>query len=228
MTVYHVFQALYSAQTVFPVPEVQQTPIGIDLLPADPRLSGVAAEKLPTSNNIRANNQLLFRHLGIMREVLKPHIENYDYILIDTHPETSELMRTVIYASDYAISPVKLDEQSSVGVPSAIEAVNAVNEDVAALGGSLNVPNDYSPTQYAGAIGMMAREWGVRLKRTERSQYRRLGATGGIFEAYVTEGDGIRKAAEQRCPVYDIGGANAKKQTAQFRDVVTEFLDKCV
>jgi chromosome partitioning protein len=170
---------------------------------------------------------MLFKHLSAIRSVLEEHLDNFDYILIDTHPETSDLLRSVIYASDYAVSPVKLDELSSVGVPSAIEAVNGVNDDVNSLQPSLAAARRYSPTEYAGAIGMMAREYSGALKRTERSQYRRLDTAGGVFDSYVTEGDGIRKAAERRVPVYDLPTANAKKQTEQFRSLVAEFLNRC-
>lgn len=226
-TLYHTFQALYSAQAILPQPDVISTGVQLPLVPSDPRLTGVTTEKLPTTNNIRANNTSLYRHLSLVREVLAPHLPNYDYVLIDTHPETSELLRSVIFASDFALSPVKLDEQSSVGVPSAIEAINNVNSDVRSLNTSVGLGGTYAPTKYVGALGMMAREWGNTLKRTERSQFRRLKTAGSIFDSYVTEGDGIRKAAEQRVPVFDVTGANASKQTKQFREVVDEFMVKC-
>ncbi|WP_332834381.1 hypothetical protein [Escherichia coli] len=37
--------------------------------------------------------------------------------MIDSHPEVSDVMRSIIYASDYCVSPVKLDRQSSIGWP---------------------------------------------------------------------------------------------------------------
>lgn len=226
-TLFHAFQTLYSGQTTLPKPDIHETQQRIDLMPSDPRLTGVAVEKLPSSNNIRANNKLLLRHLGVIDEAIKPHSDSYDYILIDTHPETSELLRSAIFASDFAVSPVKLDELSSVGVPSAIEAINGVNSDVESLQSSLKLADSYSPTKYVGAIGMMAREYDGALKRTERSQYRRLNSAGGMFDTYITEGDGIRRAAEQRVPVYDVSIANAKKQTVQFETLVEEFLQRC-
>lgn len=226
-TLFHVFQTLYSGREELPRPDVHDTAQKVPLIPSDPNLTSVAVEKLPSSNNIRENNRMLFRHLSAVGLVLEDHLEDFDYVLIDTHPETSDLLRSVIYASDYAVSPVKLDELSSVGVPSAIEAVNGVNEDVKSLQPSLVLGGHYSPTEYVGAIGMMAREYSGALKRTERSQYRRLNSSGGVFDSYVTEGDGIRKAAERRVPVYDLPNANAKKQTEQFRSLVAEFLDRC-
>ena len=74
---------------------------------------------------------------------------------------------------------------------------------------------------------MMAREWGESLKQSEQAEYNRLGRTGAIFRAYITEGDGLRQAAAQRVPVFDIALANANKQTEQFRNLTVEFLQVC-
>ena len=159
--------------------------------------------------------------------VLAPHQDAFDYILIDSHPDINDLLRTIIYASDYVCSPVKLDLQSTVGVASAIEAIHNVNSDVQMVEGSLGEDLGFTPTQYAGAIGTQAREWGGMLKWTERTEYRRVAATGPIFDTYITEGDGIRQAARDRCPVFDVTGANAEKQSEQLRNLATEFLSQC-
>ena len=50
---------------------------------------------------------------------------------------------------------------------------------------------------------------------------------GGIFDNWVTEGDGLRQAAAARCSVYDITGANADRQSLQFQSITAEFLQKC-
>ena len=57
---------------------------------------------------------------------------------------------------------------------------------------------EYQPTDFAGAIGMMAREWGGMLKSSERVEFRRLRRTCGVFDTYITEGDGLRQAARNR------------------------------
>ncbi len=170
---------------------------------------------------------MLWRHLSLLRTVLEPHLGDYDYVLIDSHPEISEILRSVIYASDYCVSPVKLDLQSAIGVPSAIEAMNEVNADVEMIQRALGDLPTHAPTRFAGAIGMMAREWGGILKATERREYRRLERTGGIFEFYVTEGDGLRQAAANRNPVYRVSGANAERQAQQFRQLTEEFMRRC-
>ena len=86
---------------------------------------------------------------------------------------------------------------------------------------------DYSPTRYAGAIATQAREWGGILKWTEQAEHRRISHTGPIFDTYVTEGDGLRQAARDRCPVFDISGQNAKKQSQQLRELTQEFIQRC-
>jgi chromosome partitioning protein len=147
--------------------------------------------------------------------------------LIDSHPEVSDVLRSIIYASDYCVSPVKLDRQSSIGVATVIAEIEGVNRDIAMIRAALEVEDDYTDTIFAGAIGMMAREYAQTLKQTEQSEYNRLRRAGRIFESYVTEGDGLRQAAAARVPVFEISGANATKQSGQFRDMTIEFAKEC-
>jgi len=187
----------------------------------------VTVEKMPASNNIRENNRRLWQHLAVLNTVLEPLDDKYDYILIDSHPELSDLLRTVVYGCDHCVSPVKLDLQSTIGVPSAIQAINEVNSDMEMIATATGDDHGYSETNFAGAIAVMAREWGQMLIGTQRTEYRRLEQSCGIFHAYVTDGDGLRQAARDRCSVYDVDGANAKKQSEQYRTVTKEFLAKC-
>jgi chromosome partitioning protein len=122
---------------------------------------------------------------------------------------------------------VKLDRQSSIGVATIIGEINNVNSDVEMISNNLtNVA--YDDTEFVGSMGMMCREWGGGLKQTEQNEYNRLRRTGGVFDNYVTEGDGLRLAAASRVPVYDVSGANADKQSDQFHALTDEFLRRCV
>lgn len=228
VTLWNKYQQLYSDQPITTDVDILETAEGPKLMPADPRLSQVSADKMPTTNNIRQNNYSLWRHLSLIRTMLEPHLDDYDYVLIDSHPEISEVLRSVIYASDYCVSPVKLDLQSTIGVASAIEAMNDVNDDVEMMRRALENPPVHPPTRFAGAMGMMAREWGKILKQTERTEYLRLQRAGiTVFDSYITEGDGLRQAAANRNAVYNITGNNAERQAAQFREMTTEFITKC-
>lgn len=226
-TLFNKFQQLYSATTQTPEVDIFQYRPNLDLLAADPRLAAVSTDKLPNTSNIRENNLALLAHMKTISLVLDPLHDRYDYILIDSHPEVSDVMRAIIYASDYCVSPVKLDRQSSIGVATVIGEINNVNTDISMIRGALRVEDDYANTIFAGAIGMMAREYADDLKRSEHLEYRRLRESGNIFENYVTEGDGLRQAAANRVPVYEIQGANATKQSNQFRALTVEFMRVC-
>lgn len=227
ITLFDKFQQLYSGQPTTPDLDIRNTEEGPDLIAADPRIAQVTVEKMPASNNIRENNRRLWLHLTLLNDLLRPHDEQFDYVLIDSHPEISDLLRCVVYACDYCVSPVKLDLQSTIGVPTAVEAIREVNEDVEMIHRAIPDLAQRSPAQFVGAMGMMAREWGGSLKKSEWAEFRRLQRAGGIFENYVTEGDGLRQAARDRVPVFKIDGANAEKQSSQFRALTTEFITRC-
>jgi len=222
-TIYTVFRTLYADSDENPELDiVNSSHYDISLIPSDPRLTEVTIDKLPGSMSIKDSNMKLLNHLSAIKNAIERYKTDFDYILIDTHPEVSDLLRSVIYACDYCVSPVKLDLQSSVGVPTAIEAIKQVNEDGAMLTKALNT-EEHTPAKFAGAIGMMAREYSEELIFTMKKQYVRLKKTGGIFNNYVTEGDGIRVAAENYISVYDVGG----KQAEQFIAVTKEFIERC-
>lgn len=224
-TLYHKYQQLYSASPITTDIDTRTWQDTLDVIVADPRLSSVTADKLPASNNIRENNRLLLQHLQVIDHVLEPLKANYDFILMDSHPEVSDVLRSVIFAARYCVSPVKLDRQSSIGVATVIGEINNVNADVDMIDSSLQLDMDREETEYIGAMGMMCREWGGDLKRSEQWEVNRLRRTGGVFDAYVTEGDGLRLAAARRVPVYNVDGANAERQSHQFRMLTKEFVE---
>lgn len=167
---------------------------------------------------------MLLRHLMLVSEALSPLAHSYDYVLIDSHPDLHDLERAVIAASDYLLSPVKLDNQSSVGVASTIEAMNGVNEDISAAITIIDGGSEYNQTCFAGAVGMMCREYGASLKYSEQLIFNRLSRTAKMFNSYVTEGDGLRQATQNSCPVFDLNFPNAMKQSAQFSALTQELV----
>ena len=226
-TLFHVYQAFYSGNQQLPALTVLTTDDDIDLVPADPRLNSVSVDKMPPTNSLRANNDMLVRHLGLIQESLRsvddPE-DPYDFVLIDSHPDLDDLEKAVIFASDKCISPVKLDNQSSTGVPSTVEAIRNVNEDMRAVATMVNVERNYADTEFMGAAGMMCREYGGGLKYSEQIIFNRLRRTTGVLDTYVTEGDGIRQAAENGTTVYDTDGPNARKQAEQYKRLIDEIM----
>ena len=227
VTMFHKFQELYSAGPRTTDVDIRRWEGDVDVMVADHRLATVTDDKLPSTQNIMENNKSLLAHLQVIDYVIEGVKENYDYVLIDSHPDVSAVLRSVIYASDYCVSPVKLDRQSSIGVATVMGEINNVNADVSLVARSIEGGVDYSDTVFAGSIGMMAREWGGRLKYTELIEYSRLSRSGGVFENYVTEGDGLRKALLEHRPVYDVYGGTAEKQSDQFQRLTEEYVRKC-
>lgn len=227
VTMFHKFQELYSAGPRAPNVDVRRWEDDIDVMVADHRLATVTVDKLPSTQNIMENNKSLLAHLQVVDYAIGAVKENYDYILIDSHPEVSAVLRSVIYAADYCVSPVKLDRQSSIGVATMMGEISNVNADVSQVAPYIEGGVDYLDTVFAGSMGMMAREYGQDLKYTEETEYNRLSRMGGIFKNYVTEGDGLRRAVVERRPVYNVSGSNARKQCRQFRKLTREFLKKC-
>lgn len=225
-TLYSVFRTLYADSDDFPRLDIVQGRYNLSLVPSDPRLTEVTVDKLPGRGDIISRNKKLYEHLSLILQSLQPFIDDYDFILIDTHPEISDLLRSVVFACDYCVSPVKLDLQSSIGVPTALEAIKQVNRDSIMLTNALDL-GEYIETKFAGAIGMMAREYGEDLIYTMKKQYIRLKKTDNIFSTYVTEGDGIRIAAERSVAVYDVEGGIAHKQSQQFMAIIKDFLQRC-
>ncbi|MFY9261715.1 MAG: ParA family protein [Gallionella sp.] len=226
-TLFTKFLQLYSANQQTSDVDIFAYRTGLDLIAADKRLATVSTNKLPSTNNIKENNESLLAHLRTIHFVLEPLRSLYDYILIDSHPEVSDVLKAIICASDYCVSPVKLDRQSSIGVATVIGEILNVNADIKMVTQTLRISGNYSDTIFAGSIGMMTREYAEDLKQSEQLEYDRLKQTGHIFVNHVTEGDGLRVAAAQRQPVYDVTIPNAFKQAEQFRALTKEFMKVC-
>ena len=226
-TIFHKFQELYSAGARSPTVDTRRWNDCIDVIVSDHRLSTVTEDKLPSTHNIRENNRMLLKHLQVIDYILSAIKDNYDYVLIDSHPEISGVLRSVIYSCDYCVSPVKFDRQSSIGVATIVGEINNVNADVELIKKSLDGDLEYADTIFSGSMGMMTGEWGGDLKQTEYLERNRLRRAGSIFETYITEGDGLRRALLERRPVYDVSGSNANKQADQFCKLTREFLEKC-
>ncbi|MCY4212807.1 MAG: ParA family protein [Gammaproteobacteria bacterium] len=225
-TLYAVYRSLYTDTEPLPTLCVLETSVNIDLVPADPRLNDISTDKMPAPRNLRDGNRRLLRHLLLIREAIEPLAGDYDYVLIDSHPDLHDLEKAVIAASDYLVSPVKLDQQSSVAVASTSQSVNDVNADIDSAATLVGIELEYSPTIFLGAIGMMCREYGQSLKYSEQLIYNRLTRSSDIFQRYVTEGDGLRQAAQTSASVYDLKFPNAVRQAEQFRGVTEELLER--
>lgn len=138
----------------------------------------------------------------------------------------------VAYRSLYAESetPQLTVRNTSIGLDlipaSTLQAMKDVNADIQTALTYATAGRLYTPTCFLGAVGMMCREYGGALKYSEQVIYNRLSRTTGIFDSYVTEGDGIRQAAQRSCAVFEIHGPNAYRQSKQFRALTKELKNR--
>lgn len=178
--IYHKFQSLYADSENSVNLQIQEGKFSIDIIPSDPKLNRVSVDKLPADRDMTKLSLNRYKHLSVIKNAIDEYRQQYDYILIDTHPEISDLLDCVIYACDYCVSPVKLDRQSSVGVASAVEAVNNVNKNIEQLAKVLSI-KEVKKVRFLGAIAMMAREYSEDLIYTMQQEHSKLNNLYGVF-----------------------------------------------
>jgi len=128
---------------------IVSTPAGLDLLPSNPRLS--AAELVLAG--------AIGREL-ILREILAPTLNHYDYVLIDCLPSLGLLAINALAASDAILVPVQADFLALQGVAQMLETVSAVraklNPDLHVLGALLTMMD--VRTAHARSVATLLRE----------------------------------------------------------------------
>jgi chromosome partitioning protein len=85
----------------------------IDLLPSSPDLAKSKKNlyKAGKTSEYDSVSRLTFMEWGL-RDIL----QEYDFVLIDTHPDTDDMLFAALYISDYYLMPVIPDAISSYGI----------------------------------------------------------------------------------------------------------------
>lgn len=106
---------------------VLHSPMGIDLIPANRRLSDAAARlqvmRLSQYNTIGKASQECETMLA---SLLNPLSERYDYIIIDCGLKHELLTVNALVTSDYCIIPVQSHFLASEGIPEVLELIRSV------------------------------------------------------------------------------------------------------
>jgi chromosome partitioning protein len=95
------------------------TQYGVDLIPADISLSNAEI----TLANVMSRETILNR-------IIKPYVENYDYIIIDCPPSLGLLSINALVASDYLIIPVSPAYFSIKGIKHLLSTVSLVRDNL--------------------------------------------------------------------------------------------------
>jgi chromosome partitioning protein len=105
---YHVFLKQTPASVVR-----KHTPFGFDILPASSLMAAI-------EESLEAGDEIL------LREILKPLHDEYDYILVDTPPGKAGLAFNGIVAADMLIVPASAERMAIDGVSDLINHVQAI------------------------------------------------------------------------------------------------------
>lgn len=92
----------------------------IDLIPSSPDLGKAKKNlyKAGRTSEYGSVNKLTFMEWGL-RDILP----DYDFVLIDTHPDTDDMLFAALFVSDYYLMPVIPDAVSSYGIVQMNKAV---------------------------------------------------------------------------------------------------------
>lgn len=87
---------------------------------------------IPSSNrfkNIERNLEECYRSPFILSKAVKVLKNQYDYILIDNAPALNFFTLNSIVASDYVITPVRVEDYSKKGVREILDTLNQIKEE---------------------------------------------------------------------------------------------------
>lgn len=103
------------------LPLIQHTPInGLDIIPSSKRHKNT---QLNISVNETGNNNI------ILKKALNTIKDDYDYIFIDNAPASDILTVNSMFASDYILTPVRVESFSYKGLKETLDSIAYIKEE---------------------------------------------------------------------------------------------------
>ena len=90
---------------------------------------------IPSSPELKNMDVYLYSQMGkrvvqkILAKALKPVKADYDYVLIDTHPDANLVAQNALCCSDYVLTPVQASGYSVQGLVPLVNDILAISED---------------------------------------------------------------------------------------------------
>lgn len=190
-TFYHVFLKQVPASVVR-----QRTPFGFEVLPSSSLMAAIE-ESLERGDEV------------LLREMLKPLRDEYDYILIDTPPGKAGLAFNGIVAADWLIVPASAERMAIDGVSDLVNHVQSIiwhrfreelsQQEIRILFTMYKAGTNHSP----GVVQATKRIYG-----------------GNVLETIIPETVEFPRSFDMRMPITRLfpahPGAQAYKQFAQW------------
>ncbi|MDO6636027.1 AAA family ATPase [Pseudoalteromonas carrageenovora] len=171
--------------------------------------------------------------VSIIHEAIKQVEDDYDYIVLDCPPNINLVTQNSFFASQHYLIPAIPDFLSTVGISMIKSEMVNLNKNFTGMIGYSGADVDYSDATLLGIIFNMVDEYGGGPKSTHedtiesvKNQHKDM-----VFDAYITDGDGIAVAADNNMTVYSFDSlpkskSNAEKQSDYLDAVVDELLTK--
>lgn len=179
---------------------IQRLPI-VDIIPSNILLSGIELEFTGTLREF------------LLRNALKPLLDLYDYILIDTPPALGILTINAFTASDYIVVPMLSDIFSLQGIAQLFETIDRVrslcDSPIEVLGILLtrHNPRTRFSREITGTVNMISNDLQIPL-----------------FDTYIRESVALREAQSLQKSIVDYAPqCNAVKD---YQSLIDELLEK--
>jgi cellulose biosynthesis protein BcsQ len=154
------------------------------------------------------------KRLNCFHEKVKPLIDVFDFILIDTHPnENSDLVSYAIRASDLCIIPFEIDLDSVIAVDRSVAIVKDFMEDFKV--DYAIVPNKVSPTN--GKI--------KRLLEQIKNELSQKGIEREMFLSEIRHSDVVQTSKLEGKILSEDGNRYAQKTMDDYRHVTKDILN---
>lgn len=173
--------------------------LGLDLLPSSVDLAGAERE--------------LERDVGwhvVLRDVLAPATEDYDYLVIDTPPSLGPLMISSLVAADHFIIPIQAQIFSLHGIRQLMDTVRKVRQR---LGAHVDL---------LGALLTMV-DWRTRLSRRVTSRIEET-FEEKMFRTRIRQNTRLAEAPERAEPIF---AYDSKSRGAEdYRNFTKEVISR--
>lgn len=138
----------------------------IDLLPSSP--DGVRAKRNIYMAGKKSQYGAVTR-LNFLEWALRDTLSNYDYVLIDTHPDLDDMLYASLYISDYYLMPVIPDAVSTYGIITMETEVSKfsdeINRKIKKAGVLISMYREINP--HRKYVGLISARPDVRLFKTK-------------------------------------------------------------
>jgi len=130
-TLYHLFNDKIERTNVFQLEKALQNPVSnlglsrLSLLPSSIRFIDIQDR----IHEVALRSGYSLNPMEVLQNVLRPVLDNYEYVLIDCPPNLGFITRNGIELSDYYLIPTIPDTLSTYGIPQIVKTIHKFTQE---------------------------------------------------------------------------------------------------